>query len=152
MVKFFNSFPLSAGALYVRTFFNANSKQSVKNLVKSIHKAFIGNLNSVEWMDEKTRSLAFKKAHGMHFHIGYPNELLDDNKLNDYYDGLTMQPDSMFYNVMHIQQFLRNREINQYRKTINKTDWQTHSMVTAVNAYSSIMENSVGKFLFFFTI
>lgn len=141
------SFPISTGALYIRNFFDVNSKQAVKNLVKSIHKAFMENLNNVDWMDAKTRSLAFEKAHRMHFHIAYPNELLDDDKLNEYYDGLTIQPDSLLYNVMRIQQFLRNRVINQFRRTINKTDWQTHSMVTAVNAYNSIMENSVRTFV-----
>lgn len=98
-------------------------------------------------MDEKTQALAFEKARGMHFHIAHPNELLDDNKLNEFYDGLTLRSDSLFYNVMHIQRFLRNREINQFHMKINKTDWQTHSMVTAVNAYNSIMENSVRTFL-----
>lgn len=145
--KLFNSFPISAGALYVRNFFNRNSKQSVKNIVKSIHKAFLASLNSVDWMDEKTRELAIEKAHGMHFHIAYPNELLDDNKLNEYYDGLAMQPDSLLHNVMRVRQFIRNRKISQFCKTINRTDWQMHSAATAVNAYNSLMGNSVRMFL-----
>lgn len=94
-------------------------------------------------MDLKTLELALEKARGMHFHIAHPNELLDDNKLNEYYDGLTMQPDSLLHNVMRIQQFMRNRKIIHFRTAINKTDWQTHSIVTAVNAYNSLMENSV---------
>lgn len=100
-------------------------------------------------MDEKTRGFALEKTQGMHFHIAYPNsnELFDDHKLNEYYEGLTMQPDSLLLNVIRIQKFDRNRKIIQFRKTINKTDWQTHSIVTSVNAYNSLRENSVRRLL-----
>lgn len=118
----------------------------MKDIVQSIHEAFLASLSRVDWMDEKTRELALEKAHGMQFHIAHPNELLYDNKLNEYYDGLIMQPDSLLQNVMRVQQFIRNRKINQFRKTINKTDWHMHSIVTAVNAYNSLMENSIRMF------
>lgn len=116
--------------------------------MQTVLKAFIENLSSVEWMDEKTRALALEKAYGMHIHIAYPNELLDDTKLNEYYDGLIIRPDSLLDNVMQIRKFMRHRKIIQFRETINKTDWQTHSRVTAVNAYNSLMENSIRTFIY----
>lgn len=116
--------------------------------MKTVLKAFIENLNSVEWMDKKTRALALEKAYGMHIHIAYPNELLDDSKLKEYYDGLIIRPGSLLDNVMQIRKFMRHRKIIQFREAINKTDWQTHSRVTAVNAYNSLMENSIRTFFY----
>lgn len=144
----FNRFPIASGALYVRNFFKANSTQAVENLVKNVRNAFIKNLNSVEWMDKNTRALAVQKARDIHFHIAYPTELLDDNKLNEHYDGLSMRSDSLLHNVMQTRQFVRRNKIREFHKVINKTDWKTHSMTTAVNAYYTMLENSVRMFLF----
>lgn len=97
-------------------------------------------------MDEKTRAAAIAKANAMHFHIAHPDELVDNDKLDSFYNDLELESDSLLSNVLRIRQFNNKHLINQLRKPINKTDWETHSMILAVNAFYSHTENSIRTF------
>lgn len=58
------------GALYIRKYFNDESKRVATEMVDDIRSAFIDVLNNVTWMDEKTRVEAIKKAKLLTSHIG----------------------------------------------------------------------------------
>lgn len=94
-------------------------------------------------MDEKTRAAAIAKALAMHFHIAYTDELIDDKKLQAYYNGLELQADSLLHSILAIRKFRNQHLVAQLRMPINKTDWETHSMITAVNSFYSHVENSI---------
>lgn len=144
------SLPIATGAIYVRKYFNEESKNAVTKLAKSIHEELLNALNRVSWMDERTRAAAIAKANAMYFHIAYPDELTDNKKLDEYYSSLELQPDSLLHSLMRIRQFNNDRLIHQLLKPINKTDWETHSMILTVNAFYSHTENSIRMFLFSF--
>lgn len=146
MFSIFSSLPIATGAIYVRKYFNSDTKKAVTQLVHSIHEELLNTLQTVSWMDEKTRAAAIAKALAMHFHIAYADELIDDNKLQAHYNGLELNADSLLQNIMAIRKFRNQHSIDQLRKPINKTDWETHSMITAVNAFYSHTENSIRKF------
>lgn len=46
-------------------------------------------LTEVDWMDEMTRKAALEKADSMASHIAYPSEMLDDEKLTNFYAGVS---------------------------------------------------------------
>lgn len=137
------SLEISVGAIYVRKYFDEHSKSEAINITKSIHEEFINNLKRVSWMDEKSRAAAIAKANAMHFNIAYPNELADDRKLEEYYRGLELRPDSLIHSVMNIRKFTNDHTIGQLRQPINKTDWKVHSIPTKVGGYYSISENGI---------
>lgn len=60
-------------------------------MVSDIRTEFEDILKTVEWMDEKTRANAIDKAKSMSTHIAYPDELLDDKKLEEFYDGVSRE-------------------------------------------------------------
>lgn len=97
-------------------------------------------------MDEDTRKEAIEKAHKMDYHIAYPNELVDNNKLEEYYHDLELVTNSLFNNVQRVRIFKRNNLIRKLRLPVNKTDWETHSIPFIVNAFYSLLENSIRKF------
>lgn len=140
------SLPIATGAIYVRKYFHTDSKEAVTQLTNSIHEELLTTLHKVSWMDEKTRAAAIAKANAMHFHIAHPDELVDDKKLEEYYNGLELQSSSLFHSLLRIRQFNNKHLINLLRKPINKTDWETHSMILAVNAFYSHTENSIRMF------
>lgn len=76
---------IAAGALYVRKYFNEDARQKAVEMVTDIQTEFIDILKKVEWMDEVTRKNALDKAASMTSHIAYPDELLDDRKLEEFY-------------------------------------------------------------------
>lgn len=94
-------------------------------------------------MDEETRAAAIEKAQSMTSHIAYPDELTDNNKLEEYYSGLELEPNTLLKNVLRIRIFKDNHIIHKLRKPVNKTDWETHTMPATVNAAYSPLENSI---------
>lgn len=129
--------------MYVRKYFDEKSKQTAITITKSIHEAFINDLKSVSWMDDKSREAAIAKAKAMHFHIAYPDELVDDEKLQQYYRNLELEPDSLLHSIMRIRRFLSDHTLSKLREPLNKTDWEEHSIPTKVGGFYSISENSI---------
>lgn len=140
---FICSLPISVGALYVRKYFGDESRKAAIELVENIRDEFINILNEIDWMDENTRKEAIKKAKVLTPHIGYPNELADNNKLEEYYRNLEIEPDNLLLNTLRLNVFKTDHSFSELREPVNKTDWKTHSKPAVVNAYYSALENSI---------
>ncbi|XP_043483736.1 neprilysin-2 isoform X2 [Leptopilina heterotoma] len=134
---------LSVGALYVRKYFNEESKKSAVEMVTDIRKEFRKILETVDWMDEKTRKSALEKAMSMSTHIAYPDELLDDKKLEEFYENLELNPGDYLQSILNLTQFATNYSFSKLRKPFNKTDWLSHGRPAVVNAFYSSIENSI---------
>lgn len=142
-----HSFPIMGSAAYVRKFFDKESKRTVESLTFDIQDFFLDRLKKVSWMDESTRHEAIRKAEAMLFDIGYPDELVDDEKLDEYYHDLELQNDSLFHNVLRIRKFQQMHQIKQYHEPIDKKDWREHATRTAVvNAFNIPQHNTIRKF------
>jgi neprilysin len=76
-------------------------------------------------------------------HIGYPDELMDDKKLEEYYDGLKIDSGKFLECVLRLNQFRVDKKLLKLHKPVNKTDWTTHSGAAVVNAYYKPIENSI---------
>lgn len=87
-IGFYFSLHIAAGSLYVRKYFSSDSKQNIVDMVADIRQEFKEILKSSEWMDEETKKSAFKKVEELNHHIGYPQELLDDAKIEEYYKNV----------------------------------------------------------------
>lgn len=84
------SLSIAAGALYVRKFFHEEARQNAKEMVADIREEFEDILHKVDWMDEKTKQNALDKAKSMSTHIGYPDEMLNDKKLEEFYGDVSL--------------------------------------------------------------
>lgn len=98
-------------------------------------------------MDEETRMNALNKAAAMVSHIAYPDELLDNKKLEEFYSRLDLSSDDYFGNVLNLTIFGTNFSFNRLRKPVNKTEWITHGRPAVVNAFYSSIENSIREYL-----
>lgn len=140
------SLPISVGALYVRRYFQQNAKKAAVEMVSGIRSEFEKILAEVTWMDEATRAAAQDKVKAMSTHIGYPDEIMDNQKLEEYYAGLEVNPDTYLESVLRMNVFGTDLAFNKLRKPVNKTDWVTHARPAIVNAFYSSIENSIRKF------
>lgn len=104
--------PISVGALYVRKFFNEDSRRAAIDVVEDIRGTFIDFLSTVPWMDGETREAATKKAKAITTHIGYPNELADNNKLEEYYSDIEIDADNLLLNTLRLTAFYFDRSLN----------------------------------------
>ncbi|CAH1236556.1 unnamed protein product [Diabrotica balteata] len=137
------SLSIASGALYVRKYFNEQARQNAIDMVKDIRAEFQDILKVVDWMDEETRENALEKAKSMTSHIAYPDELLDDEKLKEFYDGLEMDPNQYFKSILNLTLFGTRFSFKRLRQPVNKTDWITHGRPAIVNAFYSSIENSI---------
>lgn len=114
-------------------------------MVNNIRNVFDQILDEVTWMDEKTRKEAKRKLKHMVTHIGYPDEMLDNNKLAEYYNNLEINPDKYFESFLKMNVFGTDYSFNKLRLPVNKTDWIRHARPAVVNAFYSALENSIRK-------
>ncbi|XP_048488609.1 neprilysin-2 isoform X1 [Plutella xylostella] len=137
------SMSIAVGALYIRKYFNEDSKANALEMVNDIRQQFRKTLEEVEWMDEQTRSAALHKADSMASHIAYPSEMLDDNKLTEFYSGLEMSSDKLMESVLNLTLFGTEYLFSKLREPVNKSDWVSHGRPAIVNAFYSSIENSI---------
>ncbi|XP_047105420.1 neprilysin-2-like [Schistocerca piceifrons] len=133
---------LSVGAIYVRRYFNKAAKEAALEMVGDIRREFLRTLRQLDWMDEGTRKKALEKAKSMVAHIAYPDELLDDRKLDHFYEKLEINPTLYLESMLNVTKFLTNYTFSQLRQPINKTEWIIHK-TTDVNAAYDPAENSI---------
>lgn len=131
------------GALYVRKFFNEKSKQHAIEIVENIRGSFIEMIQKVDWMDERTKNSAVAKANSLIAHIAYPEELVNDTKLEEYYKDLEMDEDQYLLNALRLNQFKTRQLTEELYLPVDKNDWLTHSTPAMTNAFYSALENSI---------
>ncbi|XP_076028904.1 M13 family metallopeptidase neprilysin 2 isoform X2 [Oratosquilla oratoria] len=133
----------AVGSLYARSFFKKNAKAAADEMVSYIRNEFDHILNNIDWMDDKTREKALNKSKAITPHIGYPPELLMDEKLTELYDGLVLSSDDLLTNMRNLTIFGTNYSFRRLREKIDKNDWKSHSAAATVNAFYSPIENSI---------
>ncbi|XP_033167084.1 neprilysin-2 [Drosophila mauritiana] len=138
-----SSLGISVGSLYVGKHFHKDSKANALEMVNEIRNVFNDILDEVNWMDAKTKKEAKLKLHSMATHIGYPDEMLDNEKLAAYYAKLDIDPDKYFESFLGMNIFGTDYSFNKLRLPVNKTDWVRHARPAIVNAFYSSLENSI---------
>ncbi|KAF5280978.1 hypothetical protein FQR65_LT14902 [Abscondita terminalis] len=133
---------VSIGALYATKFFKLKSKASVDSMLSNIHQRLLKILKEVDWMDEKTRNEALKKASAVSRFVGYPPEILDNNKLDDFYAELKPSKDYLEF-MINIQKFDSDRKFQQIRENVQKGYWADNSAAHDVNAFYNLKENMI---------
>lgn len=137
------SLAISVGAMYVRKYFKEDAKKNAVEMVADIRKEFTEILKKVDWMDEETRKSALDKAASMTSHIAYPDELLEDKKLEQFYEKLELTTDNYLEGILNLTLFGVEYSFSKLRKPVNKSDWVTHGRPAIVNAFYSSIENSI---------
>lgn len=94
-------------------------------------------------MDEETKESALDKAASMSSHIAYPDELLDDRKLEEFYKKLELTEGNYLESILNLTLFGIDYSFSRLRKPVNKSDWRAHGKPAIVNAFYSSIENSI---------
>lgn len=139
------------GALYVRKYFQKNAKDDAVAMVEEIRNTFVSKiLKKTEWMDEKTKKSAVEKAEKMGSYIAYPEELLNDTKLDEYYKNLQIDENATYIqNYQNINKFDMKKNWESLNEPFNKTMWYGHANSAVVNAFYSPSKNDIRKLISF---
>lgn len=74
--------------MYVKRHFNIAKKELVIEMVNDIKDAFKDILSKADWMDDDTKEYAIQKLNAVTAHVACPDELLNDDNVNESYDNV----------------------------------------------------------------
>lgn len=106
----------AVGQVYVDRHFPPSSKAAMEDLVANLVTAFEGRLNRLEWMDDATRANALTKLSTFEPRIGYPDQWQD-------YSDLDIESDDLFGNMMRINAFNWNQQIEDLAGPVDRAQW-----------------------------
>uniref|UniRef100_A0A182P2Z4 Uncharacterized protein n=1 Tax=Anopheles epiroticus TaxID=199890 RepID=A0A182P2Z4_9DIPT len=132
---------MAVGAMFVRRYFDENSKRDTLTMTHELQEAFREILDRTGWIDASTRRLAEQKVNAMSLRIGYPDFILDPEQLNARYATLEIHPERYFENTLNVLSHIRRTDQEKLGLPVNKTAW--HTAPAVVNAYYSRNKNQI---------
>ncbi|XP_010003012.1 PREDICTED: neprilysin isoform X1 [Chaetura pelagica] len=132
----------AVGRLYVEEAFAGDSKHVVEEMIADIREVFINTLDELTWMDAETKKKAEQKATAIRERIGYPDEIVtDDKKLNSEYQELNFKEEEYFENIIQNLVFTQKKRLKKLREKVDKEEWISGAAV--VNAFYSASRNQI---------
>ncbi|EPB75524.1 peptidase family M13 [Ancylostoma ceylanicum] len=138
----------AAGAMYVKEAFDQASKAVAQEMIADLREAFQNMILTNDWMDAKTKASALDKAKQMLQHIAYPDFILDNEKLDDYYSGASdifkfavQASDSYSQMVEKLSRWDLEYEFKRLIKPVDRNEFNFNSAL--VNAYYEYTSNTI---------
>lgn len=116
---------------FVSRHFGGESKQAAEQMVQEISKAFAAEVQSLDWMDAKTKERANAKLQAMAYLIGYPSKWRT-------YD-FAVDRRSYASNALAASAFELKRQLAKIGKPVDREEWQMNP--PDVNAYYDPQKN-----------
>jgi putative endopeptidase len=122
------------GKSYVAQYFPPETKAAADQLVKNVIAAMDRRLQTLAWMDPKTREEARAKLAAFTPKIGYPDHWRD-------YAGLQIARDDLYGNVRRSNEFDWQYGLNKLGKPADRREWGMTPM--EINAYANPVWNEI---------
>ncbi|NP_001296678.1 endothelin-converting enzyme 1-like [Hydra vulgaris] len=135
-------FGYALGRPFVEKVYDKTAKTMSTEIIQAIKQVFIDNLETMDWMDAKTKAYAKKKAERIIENIGYPSFILNNTALELEYHGLSIKEDEHFNNYMECRKYDNLKNYFKRGKPVDKSEWSI--LPTTVNAYYAPTENKIG--------
>lgn len=88
---------IPVSATYIKKYFSEEDRVSVEEIIKLIKSQFENVIKSLDWMDENTKETALAKLSNVAEYISGPEELDENELLNEIYDAVRYLSFSLFY-------------------------------------------------------
>jgi len=124
---------------YVETYFSAQAKADVEEMVDEFIAIYKERLAAQDWMSEETKAMAMKKLDAMGVKVGYPDTwdtYLDDAEILSPEEGGTF-----FSNVAAIQRAAKEEVLSCQGKGVDKDAWACPAYT--VNAFYNATANDI---------
>lgn len=122
------------GQLYVKKYFNEDSKNRVLALVNNLQKAFENRIRHLDWMSDSTKQKAIEKLYAITKKIGYPDKWRDYNKVQ-------ISRTAYFENVLSLNQNDYQFQLAKLNKPVDWTEWGVTP--ATVTAYYNPSQNEI---------
>ena len=122
------------GQIYVKKYFPASAKKRMEKLVKNLQRAYESRIKNLTWMSDDTKKSALEKLNKFNAKIGYPDKWRD-------YSKLEIKNDSLYENMMRVNEFEDAFWLNKVGKEKDATIWYMNAH--EVNAYYDPSSNEI---------
>ena len=122
------------GQMYVKTYFPAEAKTRMEQLVSNLQWALGERIKNSSWMTEATQKAALEKLAAFTVKVGYPDKWRD-------YGDLTIKNDSYYANIVRARRFESLYQLSKIGKPVDKTEWLMTPQT--VNAYYNPSTNEI---------
>ncbi|XP_054155680.1 neprilysin-2-like, partial [Oppia nitens] len=141
-----NSLHFALSHLYIKQYANNDDiREQATKLIETVRSKFRYTLlNNMSWIDNKTMIRALDKLDKMRILVGYPMDILDDQKINQLYKNININPDDFFGNILAINYWKLNQSFNSSLRKFNDIhSWQRLGSLTLANAFYNTVKNMV---------
>ncbi|CAC5418805.1 MMEL1 [Mytilus coruscus] len=114
------NFGLATGRLFVKESFHESAKNDTLQLIGNLLESFHELLDHADWMDDATRVVAREKADFIQKKIGYQDDIMDDEILNEIYQNITIDADTYLANVLNVISSISADSFLFLREPVNK--------------------------------
>jgi len=135
-VDFINrAMPDAIGKAFVDLYFTQDDKDKINIIVKNVKNALRNEINGSTWLTQDTKLSAIKKLNNLDVKIGHPKKWDD-------YSALIIKDANLVDNMIHINKFQYQNEINDYNGIYtDRSRWLMP--VQVVNAQAKDTKNDV---------
>ncbi len=126
------------GKLYVEEHFPPQAKETAREMVDNIIKAYENRISNLSWMSEDTKKKALEKLSTFNVKIGYPDTWKDYSELE------IQSPEdggSYFQNMLNAQKWRVTDNMADLGQPVDKTEWFMSPQT--VNAYYNPRYNEI---------
>ena len=135
-----NVLGFAVGAQFVNETFDAGTKPQAEHMIQLITEAFRRGLVEADWMDDKTRAEAEKKAEKITNMIGFPDYIVNNTALEEKYQELRVG-EEYFQNNLHFNQWVLRENLKKLDKKVEKNKWGMTP--STINAYYTPLKNQI---------
>ncbi|KAK0181107.1 hypothetical protein PV327_003418 [Microctonus hyperodae] len=123
-------FPAGLNALYVREYFDQENKENVGQMLTNIQSQLQNQLEKIDWMDEETKQNFSKKVNAITSTIAFPDELLNDKILENYYSSLKDHCDNFLECYLNSFAFAVERKFDEMEQPVDETSWLKYNFIS----------------------
>ena len=98
-------------------------------------------------MDDATKKIALEKVGKMNPHIAYPDEVLNDTKVNEFYQSVELTGGNFLESVLNISLFDIHKKYSSLRLPVDRDEWTMYGNAAVVNGFYRRIENTIGKYI-----
>jgi putative endopeptidase len=129
-----NAIGEALGQLFVKEYFNENTRTRYKNLVESIRDAYKDRIQELTWMSDSTKKKALDKLTKITSKVGYPDKWKD-------FSALKIDKGAFVLNVQRANEWWHNYSVNKLGKPVDRTEWSMTPQT--YNAYYNPSNNEI---------
>ncbi|CAN5564423.1 M13 family metallopeptidase [soil metagenome] len=122
------------GQLFVKEYFNENSKKRYIALVEAIRDALKERIKNLDWMSDSTKQKAYLKLATIRKKVGYPDKWKD-------FSSLKIDTGSYVLNVIRANQWWSDYSFDKLGKPVDRNEW--YMTPQTYNAYYNPSNNEI---------